>query len=705
MSDVYIGGTRVNLGNQIGKGGEGEIYLLNGSAKKAVKIYRDQRDVSREQKVRAMVRLGMSGTTNLVSFPEDIATDLKGEFIGFTMRLVDGYRPIHELYGVKSRKINYPKADFRFLIRAAANTARAVAKVHQSPCVIGDLNHSGILVGGDMTVALIDADSFQLQANGRIFPCLVGVPDFTPPELHGIDLKSVTRTKFHDQFGLAVVIFQLLFMGRHPYSGRQHGTDFPLEKLIAQNRFAYSRNRNVGVSPPPGVTTLSDFPSYVSEGFERAFGPNPTDRPTASDWVGLLDTLEKELSRCRSNPQHLYPTASKGCAWCGMESALGIALFVPTAAQTTAFSVDISNFDVERVLQAIRALPSYSVNSLQPKVPVLPSSPSSEALSTNQSRTGKIVATIVAIASLALLLAAPQAFVLSIIGAGFAWLIFKNKKLTDPSWAARYAEVDTRWDEMVTRWRGGLKIPEIEKLRQDLETTAAEYKKLPNERSASITALANERRNRQLYDFLDHFLIKNATINGIGASKAVTLASFGIETAADLTYQAITAISGFGPVTANRLLAWRAQLERRFVYNPAVTQADQRAQDQLEVTYSTKRNALATRLTDGLRELQALSANVAMQLNSVDPTVAEVAIKRAQLAADLSYLGVSKPLKSSSTRPPTARFSPSSTSPTAILNCPNCGAPMLRRTARKGTWRGRAFWGCSRYPVCKGTRN
>jgi hypothetical protein len=27
-----------------------------------------------------MIRLGMSSTTSLVSFPEDIATDLKGEF-------------------------------------------------------------------------------------------------------------------------------------------------------------------------------------------------------------------------------------------------------------------------------------------------------------------------------------------------------------------------------------------------------------------------------------------------------------------------------------------------------------------------------------------------------------------------------------------------------------------------------------------------
>jgi four helix bundle suffix protein len=37
-------------------------------------------------------------------------------------------------------------------------------------------------------------------------------------------------------------------------------------------------------------------------------------------------------------------------------------------------------------------------------------------------------------------------------------------------------------------------------------------------------------------------------------------------------------------------------------------------------------------------------------------------------------------------------------------NCPNCGKPMVLRTARKGQKAGQPFWGCSGYPDCKGTR-
>lgn len=36
--------------------------------------------------------------------------------------------------------------------------------------------------------------------------------------------------------------------------------------------------------------------------------------------------------------------------------------------------------------------------------------------------------------------------------------------------------------------------------------------------------------------------------------------------------------------------------------------------------------------------------------------------------------------------------------------CPACQSPMVRRTAMKGANAGGQFWGCSRYPACRGTR-
>ncbi len=46
----------------------------------------------------------------------------------------------------------------------------------------------------------------------------------------------------------------------------------------------------------------------------------------------------------------------------------------------------------------------------------------------------------------------------------------------------------------------------------------------------------------------------------------------------------------------------------------------------------------------------------------------------------------------------------SATETAATPDCPRCGAPMTRRTARRGPTAGKAFWGCTRYPACRGTR-
>ena len=38
-------------------------------------------------------------------------------------------------------------------------------------------------------------------------------------------------------------------------------------------------------------------------------------------------------------------------------------------------------------------------------------------------------------------------------------------------------------------------------------------------------------------------------------------------------------------------------------------------------------------------------------------------------------------------------------------SCPTCGSPMVQRTAKRGENAGSLFWGCSRYPACRGTRS
>jgi micrococcal nuclease len=50
--------------------------------------------------------------------------------------------------------------------------------------------------------------------------------------------------------------------------------------------------------------------------------------------------------------------------------------------------------------------------------------------------------------------------------------------------------------------------------------------------------------------------------------------------------------------------------------------------------------------------------------------------------------------------PPAFRPAPAA----AGVRCPSCGAAMRRRVAERGRHAGRPFWGCSRFPACRGVR-
>ena len=52
---------------------------------------------------------------------------------------------------------------------------------------------------------------------------------------------------------------------------------------------------------------------------------------------------------------------------------------------------------------------------------------------------------------------------------------------------------------------------------------------------------------------------------------------------------------------------------------------------------------------------------------------------------------------------PVTPFVPSAAAP--AIACPTCSGAMVRRTAKRGDNAGKAFWGCTSYPACRGTRH
>ena len=206
----------IHVGNRLGAGGEGTVYEILNHPGLVAKIYKESLSLSRVEKLKVMPSMGTSSLLAMTAWPQGLIYE-GGKPCGLLMGRVTGYKDIHNLYSPRGRKIEFAKADFPFLVHAAANLARAFASIHESGTVIGDVNPGGVMVSPtDATVKLIDCDSFQVSSGTRKFLCDVGVPIFTPPELQEKPLKGVLRSANHDNFGLAVLLFHILFMGfRH----------------------------------------------------------------------------------------------------------------------------------------------------------------------------------------------------------------------------------------------------------------------------------------------------------------------------------------------------------------------------------------------------------------------------------------------------------------------------------------------------------
>jgi DNA-binding helix-hairpin-helix protein with protein kinase domain len=288
-SPIYVDNKRISLGARIGKGAEGEVFAISDDATIAAKIYTVPDVAARESKIKAMIQGQLAQRAPLIAFPLSVVRNEDGSFAGFIMRLMEGHRPLHDLQSPGSRKHKFPRADFRFLVRAACNIARTIAWVHHSSCVIGDINHSSILISQKATVALIEADSFQIGSDSGRFYCVVGVPEYTPPELQGRSLADIVRTPNHDAFGLAIVIFQLLFMGRHPFVGTVRRGDIPpLHDAIREFRFVYAEGSgDVGMDQPPGRQYFQSLLCRFRKCFRERFPKREetTGPPRLNGWA------------------------------------------------------------------------------------------------------------------------------------------------------------------------------------------------------------------------------------------------------------------------------------------------------------------------------------------------------------------------------------------------------------------------------------
>lgn len=587
MAIVFSSGETLRIcRNPIGIGGEGKVYRVANEGKRGIiaKIYSKIPDAERQEKLKVMRLMSNPEILDSCAWPTDILTDTKsGEICGFTMHEVIDSEPIHHFYSPSWRKQNQPNASWDNLLQLSSNLAAVFGVVHSLGIVVGDVNPNSLRVRKNGRVVLIDADSFQLSTAGTIYRCRVGVPSFTAPELLASNqsFDHVTRKINHDLFGLSLLLFHLLFMGRHPFAGLFSGPgDTPIESHIKAFRYAYALDhKERGLLPPP----LSVSPTLVaSSKIVRLFENDFTQlgavngRTSAKEWHQALQAQRGRLARCRINSNHVYNSSIGSCIWCTLEQK-GLAFFhsrvdrkaspnntrsvarydaadlLPTRSEETAWRRICACAANKAVLPSLKPptlQPRYSLTEIE-RVAIL--------------RRSFLRFTSCLFTPLVLLTGQSSILPLALVimFAAFAYSPKIIRELTR-KYNAEAAQAEAAAKAARNSWHSTVNTSKLSQIHAKAQSAWATLQSLKDKFDQELGSTLTALRQAHKESYLRSWLIADASIPNIGPSRSSTLASYGVETAADISSARLYGITGFGPVLTSSLIAWKESLLRNY---------------------------------------------------------------------------------------------------------------------------------------------
>lgn len=596
MNERLISANRgpIRLGRELGRGGEGAVFELADHSDFVAKLYHRPPDANKAEKLRVMAGGCTARLRAISAWPVDIVLDATGGTIrGFVMKRVARQKDIHVLYGPKTRLRDYPEATYRFLVHVASNVARAFAVVHDHGHVIGDVNQGGVCVSSpEGTVTLVDCDSFQVAGSQRVFGCEVGIPIYQPPEFQLVrSFHGLARTSNHDNFGLAVLLFQTLFLARHPFAGAFQGDgEMPIERAIREFRFAYASDAaRRQMKQPPGTIGLEAAPTHVAELFQRAFTEAGAkgNRPAAIEWVTALDDYSSQLRDCPQNHGHAYLRTLSGCPLCAIEGRSGVLLFLPhqhTTFQSPSINIEELWRGLVPLLNTTR-LPHVSEAS----VPTLSPPDAVVEFKQRQAHAANVIAIGIAV-SVFLAMIWHRGALVGAIAFPIIALVVRGRVPDDArNIANRVFAARRRFNaiiQQIERERATSPLAQIEGRAESLYRRLRDF---PQRKDQRIRDLERTRHERQLQRYLDQFEVKDARVKHLGPGLVATLVSHGVETAEDVSIERITGIRGFGPKRIDALVGWRRSLESRFRFNqsdPAHVQDRARVERELQIEYA-----------------------------------------------------------------------------------------------------------------------
>jgi hypothetical protein len=335
-------GRALTLDRELKSGGAGSIHRIAGSPDLVAKIYHSQVDHTiYERKVEAMIKLvpdlpdiSEGGVREVqIAWPRFLLRNERRRFVGYAMPVIDFATSVEIECVLQERQARAQQlpTGLGAKVTIAANLASVIAELHHMGHYVVDLKPVNLrFYRQSMHIAMLDCDGFSIKGDGERFSAPQYTPEYLAPEFHqpelsgGSDLTSNEESQ--DRFALAVIVFQLLNFGIHPFTGRPTSdrtpTDIP--GRIAHRCYAYGLRANREMAPNL-ASGHAAMPLELRNLFDRAFSATGMSRPSADDWVSRLRAYGRRstglLVACRANARHQH-FAGLPCAACTREGLL-----------------------------------------------------------------------------------------------------------------------------------------------------------------------------------------------------------------------------------------------------------------------------------------------------------------------------------------------------------------------------------------------
>lgn len=209
-------------------GGEGVVYTVPDKPHFLVKIYKKDSLENKTKAAELRKRIETMAGMKALAARRDLAwpimpvySDAKAQhLIGFAMRACKG-EPIASLFGgPASVERKFPGWNRRDLAKAAMSFLQLVDDLAQQGVFVNDFNPANFLVDKSGHVSFIDTDSYQVSTrSGAPLLSHTHFPSHAAPELlEHPELLKRPRTIEQVRFSAAIIAFQILMCGYHPYS-------------------------------------------------------------------------------------------------------------------------------------------------------------------------------------------------------------------------------------------------------------------------------------------------------------------------------------------------------------------------------------------------------------------------------------------------------------------------------------------------------